>query len=225
MSEDLKLLSLKFLVCCYFGQSSGLIDAAIDRAYVDMASHTIHKCKFTDDDTKWECRKNASIKIKERLINYPCEKNSFDEWHSSTINEIKNQYNGYNFTEGQANKWLNMTVKYLYVLKQLLGDEFDGQECEIFFNNTKVEDYKIPIDSYILKGTGVGGSWSNFIGEDDNNSKKDIYQEKYQAVIDNISEDKIPFIWELEKWEEYASKYAEKSKYERYLDKKSGEYK
>ena len=221
MSEDLKLLSLKFLVCCYFGQSSDLINAAVDRAYVDMAAHTIHKCNFPDDDTKWECRYEGSSTIKVSLRDYPCEKNSFDEWHRHVIKGIKTNYKDYNFTEGQAHKWLNMTIKYLYILKQLLGDDFDGKDCKDFFDITKVEDYKIPIDSYILKGSGVGGSWSNFIGDEDNNedNKKDKYQDKYKDVIDTISKDKCHFVWELEKWEEYANKYSEKSDYEKYLER------
>ena len=57
--KNIKELSLDFLICCYFGQSKDLVKAAIDRAYVDMASHT-----FTgfgaDYETKWECRYKAS---------------------------------------------------------------------------------------------------------------------------------------------------------------------
>ena len=51
MDTTMELLSKNFLVCCYFGQSEDLIKAAIDRAYVDMASHTLQYNKFTNDET------------------------------------------------------------------------------------------------------------------------------------------------------------------------------
>ena len=37
-NTELKTLSINFLICCYFGQAENLGQAAIDSAYVDMAS-------------------------------------------------------------------------------------------------------------------------------------------------------------------------------------------
>ena len=58
--KTIKQLALDFILCCIFGQSDKLIDAAVNRAYIDMASHTMKQ--FKDDETKlkWTCRFNAS---------------------------------------------------------------------------------------------------------------------------------------------------------------------
>ena len=156
----MELLSKKFLACCYFGQSEDLIKAAIDRAYVDMTSHTLQYNGFKDDEDgikeKWRCRYNASCVISDGFKNYPLNNDTFDSWHKYIIEKIKHEYGKHDLTEGQAQKWLNMTIKYIFVFANLFGNDYGRlDEINVFLNDTSVDDYKCPIDSYVLKGANM----------------------------------------------------------------------
>lgn len=196
--EQCKELALKFLVCCYFGRSEDLLSAAIDRAYVDMASHTLEGFK-SDNQKKWNCRFNASNNIYKEVKNYAS--TDYNQWHSDTVNLIKGCYTNPALTEGQAQKWLNMTVKYLFALKNLLGISYLGlADAKVFLEKTKVKDYWVPIDSYVLKGSGNTGfePWS---GMDDGN---------YSALKEIMDSNNQDFIWELTNWESYRSEFGGK---------------
>lgn len=204
--KEKKKLALDFLICCYFGQSVDLCMGAIDRAYVDMASHTLHFINKDSVDEKWESRLNASNTILSRICNYS---GAFLKWHCETIEMIKERYNGKlannneekTLTEGQAQKWLNMTVKYLYVFKVLLEKDDDRlKQIKTFLDETSEDYYKMPIDSYVLKEIGGNPPWSG------------LSKEEYEKTSEKS------FLWELEKWEELMQKYKkyDKGTYQRF---------
>lgn len=64
--NDLERKCHNFILQCYFGDMENPIDAAIDRAYVDMASHTLKGFAEHQYQEKWELRFEASSKIKKR---------------------------------------------------------------------------------------------------------------------------------------------------------------
>ena len=202
VKKDVKELALDFLFCCYFGRSDNLIKGAIDRAYVDMASHTL---KIDDVKVKWGYRYDASKMIEELLekySNYSC----FDVWHKELVLSIEEIYVD-KLQNGQAEKWINMTIKYLFVLKTLLGSK-DKRLSGIkdFLTNTSENDYKIPIDSYVLKGAGIKNvTWSK------------LDQEDYSKIQDMMGEYKV-FLWELTMLESFSKEYAQddKNSYARY---------
>ena len=213
-SDELRTLSINFLICCYFGQSENLGKAAIDRAYVDMAAHTID---IPDLDTRWESRYKASCLISSRLKEYSPEI-GFNEWNKETIEKIKEEYER-NLSEGQAQKWLNMTIKYLFVFSTLLGMEDKRLSKFIgFLTSTDASKYKIPIDGFVLKGSGIESiknkSWSKL--------DKD-YGDVEEKLVANHN-----FFWELENWEVFAKnekKKPDKGTYARYIkDKDYGSY-
>ena len=216
ISYCMELLSKKFMVCCYFGQSEDLIKAAIDRAYVDMASHTLQYNEFKNDEDgieeKWRCRYNASREISDGLKKYPLNNDAFDGWHKCIIENVKKVYGNHNLTEGQAQKWLNMTIKYIFVFAHLFGKDFGGlNEINVFLNDTSVDDYKCPIDSYVLKGANIDDvSWSKL--------DSDNYNETYNEITQIIG-CQNSFLWELTNWEEFAKKIKpEKNSYAEYCD-------
>ena len=65
--NDLERKCHNFILQCYFGDMENPIDAAIDRAYVDMASHTLKGFAEHQYQEKWELRFEASSKIKKAL--------------------------------------------------------------------------------------------------------------------------------------------------------------
>lgn len=207
--QNFEKLSLDFLICCYFGQSENLGKAAIDRAYVDMAAHTID---IPDLTAKWKMRYEASCTISKRLTAYK-PRDKFDEWHRKTITEMKRLYNG-NLTDGQAQKWLNMTIKYLFVFNSLLSllgtPDKRLSSFHNFLTSTDASEYKVPIDGFVLKGLKIKSScWSKL-------------EEKEYANVEQqlVYEDKdFDFFSELEKWEEFSRlKKPDKGTYARYIE-------
>lgn len=93
--------SLNYLICCCFGQSQNLLKGAIDKAYADMASHTL---KVTNDcfaDRKWAFRYNASCIIYRAIKNYQNNRSDYSVWHNDVINQIRNVYSLGTISEGQ----------------------------------------------------------------------------------------------------------------------------
>ena len=191
--------AVDFLISCYFGQSQDLIDAAINRAYVDMAAHTMKGFGDTKDKTqkKWECRYNSSEIIKVALKKYTSG-TCFNEWHEKLVCDIQSVYGENTMSYGQAQKWLNMTIKYLYILRTILGEEDHRLSCvKGFLQNTSVSDYYPPVDSYVLKGAGVkcDASWSS------------MNKSQYDDVKRQIGDEK-DFMWELEMWESFSKEFS-----------------
>ena len=193
--KTIKDMSLRFLVCCYFGRSDNLLKAVIDRAYVDMASHTLKGFKENYED-KWTCRYNATNVIFKRIKEYPCNSASYDDWHNKSINQIIDCYKTVTLHEGQAQKWLNMTIKYLYVLKTLFENDYSRlKEAESFLKNTNHDNYLPPVDSYVLNGGELTNynSWSNI--------------DDYKPLKQDMKDNGFDFLWELENWESFLRQY------------------
>ena len=116
----------------------------------------------------------------------------FDEWHFILSKNIRKKYleNNISFTYGQAQKWINMTIKYLYILEAQTFDEVFG-----FLH--------IPIDNYILaavnKQFGIKYPdipWSRW--DDYFNIYLD-FQNKIRSKVTDIE----PLRWEFRNWIKY----------------------
>lgn len=205
MCSDNKQLAVSFLVHCYFGDMEDPLLAAIDRAYLDMQAHTVGGNKADRFRGRKAITEILYAQIKQ-LPNDGC----FDEWHKKLANCIHDTYpkeaGGKELSYGQIQKWINMTLKYCYVLRKLgiksegIGDYFDDDD--------NAEAFHAPLDSYVLKGIGEYKncpSWSKI--------------ESYKTY-DGIRK-KIGFFEELEKWPEWAkefkSKKADKGTYRRFI--------
>ena len=200
-NRDVKQLSMNFLLDCAFGQHEDLITAAIDKAYGDMAAHTLKVLKKEEYNEKWACRYNATRIIRDSIENYPQNEATFKDWHEKVIVEIKKQYTS-RLQDGQAQKWLNMTIKYIFVLKEILGEDDERLICiRDFISHTDERDYFAPIDSYILKGADIKieKTWSSMDSEDTKRLRESLGEEK-------------DFLWEMESWGEFAKEYKENAK-------------
>ena len=73
-------------------------------------------------DARFSLRKNATEIIRQRISELNKKTNvdrgSFDIWHYETCRMIRKLYEEaeIKFSWGQAQKWLNMTIKYLYII-------------------------------------------------------------------------------------------------------------
>ena len=212
---DYKKLSIVFLIQCYFGDvTDDPILAAIDKAYIDMQTHTV-KVEKGRKKALFKRRKIVTEVLHDAIKILPEKKGSFDEWHKSLTCEIQKKDNVEGvepLTIGQIQKWINMAVKYCFVLKQLGIDKIDD-----YFNGKNAKRFHAPLDSYVLKAIDQGEpAWSSI-------KEYDHYKERIK---------KVSFCRELEKWPEWANKAkfkqdgeerkADKGTYKRYIQDGEG---
>ena len=160
------------------------------RKYFDKLLEAKNKDDFSDchqEICKYLCG-DIDDKFPECIIEY---KTDSEKTYSSV--KIEDTYTHMDdsikktFTYGQAQKLVNMLVKYMYIYHDLY--EF---ECpaDVTFN---VELYHVPIDSIILKEIGKSNiCWSKI-----NDYKK---YENIQEKINKKVEEENSFIWELNVW-------------------------
>lgn len=164
----------------YNEYNNDLIQSIIKKAYNDAtmmgAYNTLVNKELSDKSYSAYCEATKLLKkeIYSVKVNRSTQE-SFDKWHKKTCGKIIECYDEVNsgksiFTYGNAQKWLNMALKYLWLLGALPND-------------IKEELLHAPIDSYILqklwnlKAEGVtcsadtfyykGNSWSKIGDYDD----------------------------------------------------------
>lgn len=179
---------LEFLKMLYFGVTDNPFEAASRSAYTDMC-RTI---RFHGKNGE-ALRKYVDALLEERIpeLNVVDNSEKFTQWHYSICKQIVDKYEaaGIEFYIGQAQKWVNMTLKYLYVLVPDVVEPF-------------YRFLHIPLDNYIMdiakKQYGVPSlstAWSRISDYQDYLD----YEQKLMEVIDEV-----PLDWEFKKWVESA---------------------
>lgn len=198
-----------FLVQCYFGDVSDPILSAIDKAYLDMQAHTISGDK---ENCIFPNRRKVTEIIYKAIEKLPKEKD-YNIWHKNLAYKIKETYDLISY--GQIQKWINMTTKYVYTLKQLDIDGIDDYFC---YENAKL--FHPPLDSFVIRSLNLDYkiNWSQI--------------ESYEDYLKIVK--KISFFEEYEKWPLFVneSKYtkegterkAAKGTYKEYIQKHEYEY-
>lgn len=205
MSQKIKELKIdqdiiNFLRCIYFGNISDPIEAASSRAYRDM-NRTI-RFHGLDVKIRYQLRDKVNCILKKdfQFIDESniTSKELFNALHLKICDKIKNIYltEGVTLTYGQAQKWVNMTIKYLYMLG---WSNFDG----IF------QYLHIPLDNYIFdfamehfgieKPKKVWSKWDDYENE----------YLKYQYELLNNIKIEDPLRWEFHAWLEEAKNMTE----------------
>ena len=201
----MKKVAISFLIQCYFGDTTDPYLAAIDKAYFDMQTHTISG----DKKIIYAMRREETEYLYSQLRKLPSEVQSekdFDKWHKDTSDKMKTiSKKTIELEYGQIQKWINMSIKYLYTLRAL-GDEKVNQ---YFVEN--VYYFHAPLDSYVLNEIGNHDTWSTI-----------PTYEIYKNIQGNITFEK-----EYKEWPEYArkaklkknnkEKLADKGSYKRYI--------
>ena len=227
-----------------FYKNDDPITWASNKAYLDMNrtmtfresdSGKTEKEKRDIQEKRNRWRDEVTEKIRGR-INETDKYNGFDQWHKETCKEMISFYSNKGdgqsilvlreknkrtnkeatLSVGQAQKWLNMMLKYLWLLDRLglLEKEFST------FVRKHREFFHIPIDSYMIRyikreskrkrtndfpkpnglnnehsiGCLSGSEWSKI-------NEYEKYLSYQKAIRDDLSESKaIPLQWELEHW-------------------------
>lgn len=199
---------LDFLLFGYFGcdgsdGAATMRNRAAHRAYLDLARTVNYRLSTSQLARIPKKEAKAFREQKEALVDsvcenlYPLPTGDFDAWHQEKCEEICRTMNnsgllGEPFTCGQAQKWVNMTLKYLWLM-DLLPKEI------------KEESLHVPIDSFILQRLRMQVSDVNGFGETYR------YREKVWSAITEYTDykdlqDEIrkitpnPIRWEGEAW-------------------------
>lgn len=178
-----------FWIRVYLGTTDNLIDASIHRAYRDF-NRTQHGIANLTNLEKYSILKQSMGYIVDQLLSKTFyTQDEFDEWHELSCDYLIDIYKstiGYSLYVGQAQKWINMTFKYLYALGEKRVPEIS--------NNYRW--LHIPIDNIIqlkLKDKGIPQlkvAWSRI-------PTYDVYLE-YQKRVRALPESQIPMDLEFE---------------------------
>lgn len=209
-------------------ENTDVIQYCARRAYLDLARTVKFKYSTSrlddmkkdstlqDEAIEFENKKKDIIeKICISILNpvdvgdIKCTDEQFNSWHEKKCNEIKDKINNSDilkdsksFTIGQAQKWVNMTLKYLWLLDMLP-------------KGLSEKSLHVPIDSFILQAlkekvvdkiTGSGDDYKY-----DGCKWSALDYEKYKELQEEIKKiaDKLnmtPIAWEGQAWIEVAKK-------------------
>lgn len=162
------------------------IDACINTAYRDFC-RTMHG--IMGNDRNEAMRSEASDIIKRmirKVLKTSLTQAEFDKLHGSTCKVIKKVYseNQTSFFIGQAQKWINMSFKYIYLL--YLADLLDIGKTGIELLKQNYRYFHLPIDNIVLQHHTVKRLYSEHIGNTAW-SRIDDYS-KYLAFQMNLQE-------------------------------------
>jgi hypothetical protein len=111
---------INFLVRVYFGTTDirELRLSAVDRAYRDV-NRTMHGIGTLQTNETYNTLRHFVNNIAGEILNVTYDQNSFDSWHLRKCDELKSEFLrvlNYKISYGQAQKWINMTLKYMFAI-------------------------------------------------------------------------------------------------------------
>lgn len=206
---------LEFFKYSYFGNLKDPIEAAINRAYRDMC-RTLDFKDFTEKD-KTDFKKEVKAILKNIMKNEDKNQNinniknqdEFDIWHHGLCHNIiekckkiekykktdEGKEEKIQFTYGQAQKWVNMTIKYLYILNDHTFD------CVFEYLHIPVDNYIFDAVEKELEIDRPTDTWSRW-------DKHEEYLKYQKDIRERIEKDKNidvpPLLWEFKNWLEVA---------------------
>ena len=163
----------QFLVKAYFGLTPDdlknnrktVIEKCIKRAYLDMCRTLRFQSKDNDFSDHFG-KKLLKVFSSEESVEQKKEKafSVFFDDKDKVKDKVKDEVlkyikDGYSFKYGQAQKWINMTLKYMW----LLGYIDDENELDV------------PIDGIVLseiKDRPINKAWSTFVEDDYDDAQK-----------------------------------------------------
>lgn len=143
-----------FLIRRYFGLGKAYLKLAIKRAYRDF-NRTLHGFGALEERDKIrETAKNQLERAFQELWKYRSRVTKqaiFNAWHRSTCMKLISVYQPYHFHfyVGQAQKWVNMTLKYIFTLgeSRLPGYQVVYPFCHVPLDNILIaalDNYGFP---------------------------------------------------------------------------------
>lgn len=181
---------LDFLRAIYFGTYTNPYLAASNRAYLDM-NRTI-RFKNISGQKRDEIRSSVNSLLEKEIRqveNKIQSQEDYDEWHFRVCDAIRDLYleNGVTFYFGQSQKWVNMTMKYLYIIGE--------RKFDIVFDylHAPLDNYLFNIAARVLKVKRPKIAWSRW---------DDYFKQymSYQMDLRQKVSGKSVLRWEFEYW-------------------------
>lgn len=123
-----------------YGKMDDLLDAALRSAYGDLCRTIRGFSKHNEHDYIYNTCMQVIYDDVTRLFKYKkVNQDMFDQWHKISCERLV-EYSTKILTYGQAQKWINMTLKNLSMLDHRLTE-------------STYEFYHVPIDNFVLKAT------------------------------------------------------------------------
>lgn len=156
--------------------------SAINRAYRDV-NRTMHGVGSIQTKGKYNELRNFVNNIINETIHTSFNQNSFDDWHLKKCDDLKTEFKrvlNYNISYGQAQKWINMSLKYMFAVGSDIINGIDRN----------YEYFHIPLDNIIQDKLTI----YNIKKIDTRWSRIDNYQTyfQYQVQVRNTFHGEIP---------------------------------
>ena len=144
----------RYLAVLYFGTDKPGFRRYIDRAYREV-NRTLHT---TDSPKEREGRvEAAAVELSTRFVTAAAGKKAksasesvFDGWHEETCDALIKAFGGDEMSYGHAQKWLNMSLKYLFTAHALKLDDIGQIESWYPFAH-------LPVDNVVLQALARAG--------------------------------------------------------------------
>ena len=165
------------------------IDACINTAYRDFC-RTMHG--IMNNDRNAAMRSEASdiiTRLIGKVLKNTLTQAEFDKLHGSACKAIQKVYvlKQASFYIGQAQKWINMSFKYVYLLQ--LADLLDVSKTSIDILKHNHMYFHLPIDNIVLQHQTVKRMYSKHLGDTawsriEDYSKYLAFQKSLQEAIE-----------------------------------------
>lgn len=172
-------------------------EGAAHKAYADMAHRTL-RIKENSKERK-VLKEQATEILRQAVEKLKNDSSDFPKWHEKSCNALIACYGG-QISYGQAQKWLNMLLKYLYV--------YDVKGYETLFSSREgIAALDMPVDSKVIEALHKKynvkrptAGWSVW----DRNTYR-AYQAAARSALHNAPDienldERLPFYWELIHW-------------------------
>lgn len=177
-------------------------EGAAHKAYADMARRTL---RIKENSKERIALKKIATKILRQAVeDLKNDSSDFPKWHEKSCNALIACYGG-QISYGQAQKWLNMLLKYLYVY------DVNGYET-LFSSREGIAALDMPVDSKVIEALHrkynvkrPTAGWSVW----DRNTYR-AYQAAARSALQNASDienpdERLPFYWELIHWSDVSA--------------------
>ncbi len=75
----------------------------------------------------------------------------FDDWHKKTCSDIKQIYKSITFSDGQAQKWVNMALKYIYMMNNINEGSLLQKNYRTLYQYCHIPLDRIILDAFWIK--------------------------------------------------------------------------
>lgn len=206
-SELTKNDGIKFFARITFGSADfeNYIHLCVNRAYGDFA-RTIHGIGDLLDDERAELRNYAESAISTfatKILTDILSENEFDKLHREVsdklVTNFKTEHANIQFHTGTAQKWINMTLKYLYML--YLTDLIYLNESEKKCLKYNYAFFHLPIDDIVKANDKfLKETYKNMFGNDIRWSRIVDYESYLEFQKEIRSMGVVPLDYEFNIW-------------------------